>query len=90
MSGCRGHLSLEHFSGLSRRGAPPDLAGAHLQTCLEKTSWRTDGCCCYWGLGMPQQAPKIEKYKKGCPSKCIFPECQYNNVTQRTLFGRSY
>jgi len=37
--------------------------------------------------------PHEDKYKKDCPTRCIYPECNYpnwNNVQQRTLFGRSY
>lgn len=34
--------------------------------------------------------PHEEKYNVKCPLKCINPDCKRNDVTRRTLFGRSY
>lgn len=34
--------------------------------------------------------PHEEKYNKSCPTKCVNPDCSFNDVKKRTLFGRSY
>eukprot|EP00933_Yihiella_yeosuensis_P042434 TRINITY_DN37002_c0_g1_i1.p1 TRINITY_DN37002_c0_g1~~TRINITY_DN37002_c0_g1_i1.p1 ORF type:complete len:788 (+),score=259.98 TRINITY_DN37002_c0_g1_i1:53-2416(+) len=34
--------------------------------------------------------PCEERYNVKCPTKCINPDCKRNDVTRRTLFGRSY
>lgn len=34
--------------------------------------------------------PHELKWHEGCPTKCINPDCTFNKVTKRTLFGRSY
>jgi bifunctional glutamyl/prolyl-tRNA synthetase len=34
--------------------------------------------------------PHEAKYNNSCPKKCINPDCNFDDVKKRTLFGRSY